>query len=269
MGYRDYLGPGMRRVGEYLEHQCEGTATKGQTVFDVSAGVVMPVLCLVFDPVVFRNTLGYPLGNGINSGGFLGGFTAGAYVAVAIEVAALSAWVLLGTQREGAIAFLVGVLGVGAVLAFLIGVCLLPVTLLGLFVVIGLLGLAPFLTAFVFFRNAVRAFRTVKGSPRRDSVLIAIALGAVFAIAIPSVMQARVSRSLSESFEQVMHGNPRSAGGAVRELRRLRWCCGNWTDRLMWAYEKERDEKRRQYLAGVYREITGRDAQERLEYLRD
>ncbi|MBN1911108.1 MAG: hypothetical protein JW818_15285 [Pirellulales bacterium] len=81
-------------------------------VFDLLAGVVLPVLCLVYDPVVFH-------GHGIPIG-----FYSLVYVFVAFEIIALLAWKASYALTGRRSALLSGFLAAGAFLAGAVGWCM-------------------------------------------------------------------------------------------------------------------------------------------------
>src|SRR5512140_2734051 len=68
--------------------QFDSKVTRGQVAFDVTLGIIVPILCLIFDPVVFQNQLRY--GQSIlNPIRVLG------YTSIALGIVALSLWLLL------------------------------------------------------------------------------------------------------------------------------------------------------------------------------
>jgi len=117
----------------------------------VCAGIVLPVACLVFDPVVFRG--------GFAGGPLLGPFKLFAYALIALEIAALGAWLALRGRAGVWCGPLGGVMTAGALFSLVVGVVLLPFSLLGLMFLIGVLGFSPFLAALVYWRNGGRAPR--------------------------------------------------------------------------------------------------------------
>jgi len=121
----------------FWKSQFDSTVTQSQVIFDVVLGVIMPVLCLVFDPVVFRNLL--PLGQAILSSIKIFG-----YVSIILGIIALSLWLLLRHHLSWLNAFLAGILLYGAFFALLLGIVLLPFSVIGLLGLVGILGLHLF-----------------------------------------------------------------------------------------------------------------------------
>ncbi len=125
--------------------------TRGQELFDGIFGVIFPVLCFVADPVVFKGTiLGFP---------WLGDYQVLAYLVGAIEMGVFIVWRTFRKQLTTFSAPFAGVLFAGALFSTAIGIAILPLSLFGLLLVIGILGFTPFLTAFVYFRSGVRAMK--------------------------------------------------------------------------------------------------------------
>lgn len=173
-----------RRTQGFWQRQFDDAPTTAQRRFDVVFGIVMPVLCFVFDPIVFRRGFGY-------GGGLYPQVRFYAYTISALEMVALCAWLCAAGRAGRRPAALAGMLFGGAVFALCVGMAILPYSALGLIVLLGALGFVPFLTAFVYLRNGWRAAGAVglagKGSPALAAA--AFALGFVFALGTPAVAQ--------------------------------------------------------------------------------
>src|SRR4029453_13024465 len=65
------------------------TGTDAQIFFDVLFGIVAPVLCFVYDPIVFKSGFDRPL---------YPQFQSVAYMVSAIEIAVLSLWLVCGRR---------------------------------------------------------------------------------------------------------------------------------------------------------------------------
>src|SRR6185295_8732202 len=116
-------------------------ATRGQIIFDLVFGVVGPVLCFYFDPIIFRGGM---LGLG---GVMLPRLQLLAYSISIIQIPVLLVWLLLGRQLRSFSAPIGGVLIAGSFFSFLVGVLIFPYSVLGLMVLIGVFGFTPFVTA--------------------------------------------------------------------------------------------------------------------------
>ena len=139
----------------------------------------MPVLCFVFDPVVFHGWLsGEP--------GLLGPWQSYAYTISALEMVALAAW-LSGAGGGGRPpAALGGMMLAGGLFSLTVGLLILPLSLFGLLLIVGVFGFTPFCTAVVYLRNGWRAAapgRSGDDMSWRDAA--AFALGFGFALGAP------------------------------------------------------------------------------------
>jgi hypothetical protein len=156
--------------------------TRAQRRFDLTFGIVLPVLCFVFDPVVFRGWL-------IGGEGFYGGWQTYAYAVSALEMVALAAWLFRAGGAGRPPAALGGVLLAGGVFSLAVGVFILPLSLLGLvFYLVGAFGFIPFPTAVVYLRNGWRAADPDRAGYGLDALdLAALGFGFAFALAAPAL----------------------------------------------------------------------------------
>lgn len=243
------------REETFSERQFSRQPTHAQLTFDVLFGIIIPVGCLCFDPIVFRSSslgFGQPI---------LGDYLPGASVVIGLSLLSLITWLLL--RRPASV--LVGFLSGGALFALLLGIVLLPFSLMGLFIMfIGVLGFTPFVTAFVFLRNAVRAYQLAGKAKGADLVAFVCFLTACTA---PVAAQSYVTYEISRSLELAGSSDAGEAQYAIATLKRFR-PLSNF-DAIAFAYEKEHDKERRERLATAYRELTGEDVDIRLATLRD
>jgi len=154
------------------------------TRFDVLFGIIFPIGCLVFDPIVFRDL-------GPCSPAVLGRYQILAYVAVGIGEVTLVLWWLLGQWLAHLHGLIVGICLAGAVFASGVGLFLLPETVIGLMVIIGILGFVPFLTALVYGRLAYRLWvgAWAGQTPRYRLWLVASALVSfTLALGVPALL---------------------------------------------------------------------------------
>ena len=97
------------------------------SLVDILAGVGLPLICLAFDPIVFGDKL---------DGGILSRYRFVAYFAIGTCMLSLLAWLVF---RRPAGLF-VGLLGGGTLIALIVGIVLLPFSLMFLVIIIGALG---------------------------------------------------------------------------------------------------------------------------------
>lgn len=173
-----------RRAQGFWRRQFDDAPTRAQGWFDVIFGVVMPVFCFYFDPVVFR-------GGFVNDDGLYAAARFYAYTISALEMVALCAWLSAAGRGGRGPAALAGVLFAGAMFAFVVGVAILPWSAVGLIVLIGALGFVPFLTALVYMRNAWRAANAAgrAGPGLQGWAAAAFGCGFLFALAVPTVVR--------------------------------------------------------------------------------
>jgi hypothetical protein len=248
---------------EFLRWQSRGEATRAQIVFDIAVGLVLPVICLVFDPIVFRS--------GFISGRPLAGqFQLFAYGFIAVEIIALAVWLSIGSRAAEWCGVLAGIMFAGALFSFVIGVCLLPFSLFGLLLVLmGALGFTPFLTAFIYLRNARRALKAARTQMPRTGLFVTLLFGATLAAGAPAFAHWRIGNLIQHSLMDVLDGDDARADAAARRLRPIRWLAAGELDQMVWSYGKATDPQRRERLARSYRQITGDDIETRLSHLYD
>jgi hypothetical protein len=148
--------------------------------------------------------------------------------------------------------------------ASLLGLFLLPMSVIGLAMLIGILGFTPFVTAFVFSRNMVRAFRS--SLERKCRVVGPVLLGVALSCALPLAAQFCVKRSESLARRMVQSADPAVVNRGLVLLRLLRWVN---PDGLIVAYLSESDPDNRSRLADAYRRLTGNDIEDDSWAIRD
>lgn len=143
------------------------------------AGIVAPILAAVVDPSLFK-------------GGIIGQPLLLDYRPIAYAIIFSGAFAIalrLWTGRGGS--FAAGVLTAYGTLAYMIGICLFPLSLIGIaFNGIGLFGLLPFGTAIVLHREASASFALQQAWPRAVAgFCLVIILLAVFQIGSTAAMR--------------------------------------------------------------------------------
>ena len=138
-------------VRGFWRRQFAESVTPRQRHFDIAFGIALPVLCFVLDPVVFKGWF-------LEGKGFYGRWQSYAYTVGALEMVALAAWLLRAGGAGRPPAALGGVLFAGGIFSLVVGVAILPLSLLGLiFFLAGVFGFIPFPTAVIYLRNGWRA----------------------------------------------------------------------------------------------------------------
>jgi hypothetical protein len=247
----------------FWRRQFMPATTRAQRIFDVLLGVVAPVLCFAFDPIVFKDNFGV-------AGGLFPEYQSYAYMVSGVEILLLLIWLVYGRQLSPRTLLLGGMLVAGALFSGLIGLIILPFTLLGLFVFgIGIFGFIPFLTGLVYLRNGRSAFE-LANNHRAGSVWIgAVVVGGVVVLGTPASVNFIASRFVSESMNAVLYASPQSADMAVDQIKYLRFFARPEVDRLVSAYATEDEPSRKEELKRRYLRLTGEDIDVRLRILTD
>jgi hypothetical protein len=138
--------------GKFWRRQFADQETLSQLIFDGTFGVVAPLLCVIFDPLVFQPGV-------VRPAGLFADYRIFAYTVIFVAITALLVW-LVGERAPVHARVLGGIMIFGAVFALVLGLVLLPFSVLGiLFYGIGLCGLTPFITMIIYLRNGRRALR--------------------------------------------------------------------------------------------------------------
>lgn len=187
--------------------------TNSQLTFDLIFGIIGPILCFVFDPVVFRSGLVGPL---------FPEYQTFVYLFSGIQILLLCFWLIIGFGPEFSNALIGGAMSTGSFLCLVIGCALLPYSLWGLMVGIGLFGLTPFLTAFVFARNGYRA---LSADPERPSVFtrtFGILCGFILVGGLSLPLSIQIRSAVTSSVDQVIHADALTAPRAAKKLTVLK-----------------------------------------------
>lgn len=169
----------------FWRRQFQKDSTVSQKRFDWAFGVVLPIVCFAFDPIVFKG--------GAAELGFAKPF---AYILSFSLIMATSAWLIWGEKLKWLNAFLAGLFAVGAGISLIIGISLLPLSLIGLIIVIGILGFTPLFTALVYLRSAIRAFHSAKPFLEKRVLRYSFVLAAIFSFVIPYVINVEIKKSM-------------------------------------------------------------------------
>jgi len=149
--------------------------------FDWFFGVIMPVVCFFFDPIVFSSQLA-------SEKPVLGGIKTFAFVLSFISIIGLMASLLFGEKLKGLNAVLSGLFATAAGFSVLVAIFIVPFSLLGLMLIIGILGFTPWFTSFVYFRRAVRSFHAAEPFMERGFLLQTMMLAAIASVVIPYLL---------------------------------------------------------------------------------
>ena len=234
----------------FWRRQFASEITGGQVAFDVAVGILLPLLCLALDPIVFRSV------------GLLDPYAGPAYGTIGLAFLTLAIWLIF---RRAAFV-MAGALAASAGFALLIGIVLLPYSVFGMLAFVGVLGFAPFLTAFVYWRNGVRAFARARSGgtgPRELGGILAAAAAFVVLLGLPWATQVVASREVTRVTDAALASGDFAT--SVAALERIRWLVD--ADALVRRYQRESVPERRRRLAGLYLSFTGRPIEDRIRQL--
>ncbi len=242
-------------VHGFWKRQYAVEPTVPQIVFDIFFGAILPVVCLLMDPGIFH-------GNGLPGTSRLAHFGLFAYLEIAFCIAALIFYLV--TRRSSR--FLAGMLYAGMLFSLAVGIMILPLTLVGMFMLIGFLGLTPFLTGFVFQRNARRCWRRSSRKSSPAAIFVA-AFAAAMTMIAPLAIQFEAVKITDSAMLTLRTGTDTEASRAIHTLKIARVVID--TDRLAIAYGNTDDKKVRERLARAFYELTGEKVEDRLAEMND
>jgi MFS family permease len=231
----------------FWQRQINSEITLRQIVFDVLFGIVAPILAIVFDPIVFRGDMAV-----------LGRYQMVAYVAIALGTLALAMWLLFRSHLSQWSSLFGGIFLIGALFALVLGLVLLPLSVIGLQILLGLLGFIPFATAYVFYRNCRRALRLAQSSISRPRLVGLFSLGALLVVAIPIIVQVATTNYVSQSIDELLNGDPATVENAVLKMNAAFWCSDLCYTDILLDYQRT-NSVRQEILARAYHDITGQD----------
>src|SRR5262245_54687243 len=171
------------------------STTKGRWL-DIIGGIFLPALCVVADPIVFKQ----PEFFGNLGGPLLQRYVVFGYLEILIGMTALA----LFLQRKIISPFLAGTLLVGAAFSLVLGMILFPFALLGLLFVIGILGFTPFLSCFVFARAGMRALQMCRTRMKTYRLVVHASLGVMLTLALPIGSQIAVNSVVDEAVQRIL-----------------------------------------------------------------
>lgn len=139
-----------------------------QAMFDFLWGVGMPLVCLVFDPFLFKESDDFqPFARAarlsvakIHDHGII------VYAFLGCQMLVMTVWLLLGSKAVRWAPFIGGFLASGLMFAALVALVLVIPASIGVFFLgIGLLGLTPLVTTYAYGRQCQRALASIWEQP--------------------------------------------------------------------------------------------------------
>jgi hypothetical protein len=181
----------LNRKIAFWKRQFQAESTTKQKIFDWVFGVIMPVICCFFDPIVFKGAMS-------SRGAMLGEYKPFVYLLSFLSIILLMLFLLYGRKLGWFNALLVGLFTVTATVSLILGIVLTPFSLLGLIFIIGIFGFTPFFSAFVYLRNAIRAFDFADFGIDERLLTNLVIVSAIFSFVLPYVFYANVKNSIRE-----------------------------------------------------------------------
>jgi hypothetical protein len=250
-----FYNVGTKKIG-FWKRQFAPIPTPAQDTFDSAFAILLPILFLVIDPVVFKSPK-------LLGPAYLEDYQLLGYLFCSTEIGLFLTWrTFRQPLRRFSMAF-AGAFFAGAMFSMVIGFVLLPLSVLGLMFVIGLLGFTPFVTAFVFLRNGVRAARINVNSAALPSRLAVAVLSGALVLGTPVMVQAKEESDLSATVRTLITGKPPEAVAAAERLKSFRFVPRRHSRQIAAAYATEVNPAKLAALKEAYRNVTGED----LEYM--
>lgn len=268
------ISSGLGRPG-FLRRQFQPPTSRPQVIFDLLFGVVAPVLCFVFDPIVFKSWQFGPA--------LFPRYQAFVYLVSGIEILFLIIWIACGEGLQLTSRVVGGMLMSGAIFSGLIGLVLLPFSILGLAFGLGLFGFIPFLTGLVYLRNAKGALKLARALDAKGTAwerdytrvgvyggwLSATIMGCVLALGPPAALNFVASMFVSQAMNAVLGADERQADLAIDEIKYLQFFARPEVDKLVVAYAETTEPLRKEELKRRFLKLTGNDIEQRLRIMND
>lgn len=254
-------GTSVKKRPNFWTRQFGPKRTGAQDVFDAIFGLVLPIVCFIADPIVFKS---FP----ILGPALLEDYQLFAYVVSTVEMGFFLVWRTFPGRVNHLSPLFAGVFFIGACFSTVIGVMMLPVTVWTLLIMIGLLGFVPFLSAFVYLRNGVRAINA-QATPSFASRFTVAALGGVVVFGSLVFASVVAENSISAAVDSLIYGNVAEAQVAQDRLKWFRFVPLKQCNRLALAYGREWNPDKKEVLRRAYREITGDDVELQQRMLAD
>lgn len=160
-------------------------------VVDLLGGVILPILCYLYDPGFLE---------------FGGGLLC---LAIATEIVILLVWLLAGRWLTRWSGMLAGGLLVGAIVSGAIGIGMLPFGVIGLLALgLGALAFTPWLTCVVFTRNMREALRKARATVGDRRAIVLFVAGALLAVAIPALIYVSAGPWIDEALKLMPRPKP-------------------------------------------------------------
>lgn len=234
----------------FWRRQFQKESTESQRIFDWMFGVLLPVGCFLLDPIVFK---GFRLT-------LMGEAKPFAYSLSFVSIMSLFAFKLWGENLKWLNGFLCGLFIVAGIVSSLLGIVLLPFSVIGAIFLIGILGFTPLFAGFVYLRNAVRCYQLSKPFVETKVLVNYIALGIVLSITLPLILNANIENEI----RTMQQGNTQEIREAANKLKYVAPLAD--FNKLAEVSCDENDVEKNKALFESYYKLTG-ESMERINYI--
>lgn len=244
---------------KFWARQFQEVPTETQKKFDWAFGVMLPIVCFYFDPIVFSgHSFGLPI---------FAGYKAFAYLMSFVAIMSMIAWLLWREKVKWLGAALAGVFAAGGIVSLCVGIRLFPISLIGALLIIGVFGFTPLIAGVIYLRNAVRVFRVAKLSLQKTLLVNTFLLTAIFTSVVPYVVNKEIASAMNTITES-------ESADFESETRKLRLAAPlvNFEQLSLYyfrASDQERSSEKMQRIAMFYKEMTGEAIESRSRVLMD
>ena len=243
----------------FFRRQIQSEATSNQKIFDWVFGIILPIICFYFDPIVFKGGI-WEIGDPI-----FADYRAFAYLLSITSILSLFTFMIWGKKLKWLNSFLSGLLIISAIISLSIGIMIFPISLLGLFVLVGAMGFTPLFTSFVYLRNGIRAFEDAQPFFSFSMAVRSAVLSAVLSLAVPYLANAKMQYAL----ETMLNGDANRVQQMGKKFKYVAPLVN--TSALVRQYRIEQDysEEKRKAIANLYQELSGEDIEQAINVMND
>lgn len=224
---------------------------------DFIFGLLMPVICFVADPIVFKGDvreLAYVNVNYL----LIRDLRFFVYAFSSICVLLLVFWMIMDKGNS----IIAGVLFMGGLMSLGIGIVIFPVSLIGLFLIAGLLGFTPFFTGYAYLRNAIRMYALCEFNSKRTMFIAGVLMVLALFCACYYLDVVLVNNAVNN-----LAGRDIALGESQLDLINLLHpiIC---LDSLLLRYVRINDYDKETAMARIYKRCTGKSIQSEIYFLR-
>jgi hypothetical protein len=213
---------------------------------NVTIGMLLPLACLFFDPIVFKGM----------GGGEFSACRLQAWVMIGLSIICLAAVTFWRIANAWLLAFAGGGMFAGGLAAMVLGVYMVPLSIMGLIMIIGFLGFSPFLVGVIYLNEGVSAVLKSVKMAKSNGIFLAPVLGMVLVAGLPYGMQVKTDAAVREMMLKLSTCSQTEVPQVVNQFRFLGSFAVLDPMILKWG---EANGTEKENLLTAYRQITGED----------